>query len=233
MLSSFLLSYREGLEAALVIGIILAYLIQINRKDLSRFVYIGAGLGALISIIGGVIGFKEAKELEEASEEVFEGIMMLTASGLIAYFVVWIGNQSRNISQSIKEKVSKSTNSAGLMTLSFISVFREGLELAIFTMSNIGAKSTSVALGSMSGIVIAIATAVVIFKTAVKLNLKIVFKVLGIVLIFVGAEMFGEGLVKFFPSAEEPLETAGMLLFALPSFYVFLKSDLSKYLKKI
>src|SRR3989339_467463 len=105
MLTSFLLSFRESLEAALVVGILLAYLLQIGRKDLSKFVYSGALLGFIISVIGGFIGFREVKELGEELEEAFEGIMMLVASGLIAYFVVWIGSQTRNISTEIRSKV--------------------------------------------------------------------------------------------------------------------------------
>jgi high-affinity iron transporter len=102
MLSSLVLSFREGFEAVLVIGIILTYLKQTNKEKLVKFVYYGTMLGVLVAVIGGYIGFKEAKELEEEGEKLFEAIMMLVASGLIGFYVVWMSNQNKNISQNIK-----------------------------------------------------------------------------------------------------------------------------------
>src|SRR4051794_39534848 len=90
MLSSFLLTFRESLEAALIIGIILSHLVKIERKDLTKSVYIGALLGAVASIVVGIFSFSEAKEAAESTEELFQTVMMLLASGLIAYFILWL-----------------------------------------------------------------------------------------------------------------------------------------------
>lgn len=232
MVSSLLLSFREGLEAALVVAIILTYLFQTGRKDLAKFVYYGIFLGIAVSLVGGFIGFREAKELGEEGEEIFESIMRLIASGLIAYFIVWMGTQGSNMSAELKSRVKSSTNAAGLFVLSFLSVFREGLELCIFTLTKISEKASDVALGSSIGILLAIIFTYVIFKTSIKFNLKLIFKVLGFILIYLGAEMFAEGVLKLAGLAEEPFEAILMVLFILPSLYFFFKNDIQKYLKK-
>lgn len=232
MFSNMLLAFREGLEAVLVIGIILSYLVQIEKKSLSKFVLWGAITGLLVSFAGGYIGFKEAKELEETGEALFEGIMMLLSSGLIAYFVVWMSNQKRNMSVSIKNSVEKSATGIGLFVLAFLSVFREGIELITFTLTKISENALSIAIGTAAGIALAIAIGFIIFKTSVKLNLKLVFKFLGVVLIFIGAELFGESLVKFIPEGGEILENSGAIIFCLLSLLYFLKDDMGHWLKK-
>lgn len=232
MLSSLLLSFREGFEAALVVAIILAYLFQTGRKDLVKFVYYGAILGIVVSLIGGFIGFKEAQGLGEEGEEIFQSIMRLVASGLIAYFIIWMGNQSNNISADIKNKVKSNTNVVGLLVLSFLSVFREGMELCIFTLTKISEKASDVALGSGIGIILAVILTYIIFKSSIKFNLKLIFKVLGFVLIYLGAEMFAEGLLKVTALGEEPFEAVFMALFILPSLYFFLKNDIQKLFNK-
>lgn len=232
MFSSLLLSFREGLEAALVVGIILAYLFQTGRKDLGKFVYFGALIGVVVSLVGGFIGFKEAQEIGEEGEELFESIMMLLASGLIGYFIVWMGKQANSISQDIKNKVGNNTTAIGLLVLSFLSVFREGMELCIFTLTKINEKASDVALGSALGLILAVLITYLIFKSSIKFNLKIIFKVLGLILIYLGAEMFAEGILKLTELGEEPFEVLLMMLFAIPSLYIFLKNDVKKLLKK-
>ena len=229
MLSNLLLSFREGFEASLVIGIILAYLIQTDQKRLSKFVYFGALLGFIVSLVGGFIGFSGAKELGKESEDIFKGVMMLMSSVLIAYFVVWMGNQASTISAGIKEKVKSNSNAIGLFTLGFLSVFREGLELVIFTLTKISEKASNIALGSALGIVFAIILAYIIFKSSIRFNIKLIFKVLGLILIFIGAEMFSEGILKFV-LLDDVFEIIFMALFIIPSLYFFLRSD-NNYLK--
>jgi high-affinity iron transporter len=230
MAGSLFLSLREGLEAALIIGIILAQLVRTGRKDLTKMVYIGAILGLIVSAVGGIIGFTEAQEAEEASEEIFEGIMMLLSAGLIAYFILWLHRNHGNASL-VTKKVTNNTSAIGLLILAFLSVCREGMELVIFNLTKITDSAFSIATGSLIGILIAIAIAVVIFKTSVKLNLSIIFKALGIILIFVGGEMFGEGLVKLFEGGEI-VETTGMIVFSVLALLVFLNRDIQKLFKQ-
>jgi high-affinity iron transporter len=232
MISSLFISFREGLEAALIIAIILAYLYQSGNKAVAKYAYIGAGLGIIVSLVAGFFSFREAQKLGEKSEGIFEGIMMLAASGLILYFIVWMGNQSGNISANIKNKVSNNTSAAGLFILSFLSVFREGMELVIFTLGKINQKASDVAIGSVVGILLAVLLTYIIFKSSIKLNLKIVFKILGLILIYIGAEMFAEGILKFIKFKEEVMEMILLAVFIIPSLYIFLKNDFMKLMKK-
>src|SRR4051794_17474920 len=136
MWSSLALSLREGLEASLIIGIILAHVTKIGRKDLKYSVFIGAAAGLIFSLVFGFIGFNEAKELEEESEEIFEGVMMLLAAGLIAYFILWL-HRNKEMTSSVTSKISRSSSKWGLIVLAFLSVFREGTELIIFNLTQV------------------------------------------------------------------------------------------------
>lgn len=232
MLSNIVLSFREGLEAVLVVGIILTYLLQNNKQRLVKYVYLGTMFGVMVSVIGGYIGFSEAKELKEEGEELFEAVMMLVASGLIGYFVVWMANQNRNITQSVRNNVDKVSTGLGLFILVFLSVFREGMELVVFILTKVNENASSAAAGTAIGIVMAIIIGYLIFKTSLKLNIKVIFKIFGIMLIFVGAELFGEGLSKLIPSAGEILEEGGAVLFGGFSLLYFLKDNLKKFFVK-
>jgi len=232
MFTSMLLSFREGLEAALVIGIILVYLFQSDRKDLSKFVYSGALLGLLVSIAGGFIGFMEARKLGEEGGEIFENLMRILAAGLIAYFIVWVGNQSKNISSDIKNKMGSSTSIIGIFILSFISVFREGIELSIMILTNISENTSDIAFGTGTGLILAVLVTYIIFRSSVKFNLKIIFKVLGFVLIILGTEMFSEGVLGLTELGEEPFEAIFAAIYLIPSLLIFFKNDMKRLSKQ-
>lgn len=231
MSTSFIISFRESLEAVLIVGIILTSLSHQNKQSLRRPVILGALFGVLISLAGGIVLFLSAQGLEEETMELVEGIMMLLASGLIAYFVVWLAAQSQNLSSSIKAQVAKTSTGWGLGILAFLGIFREGLELVILTLANLSANAVDVALGTLLGIFLAILVGWSLFKSTVKLNLGWIFKGLGLVLIFLGAELLEEGLVKLIPSFEsfESVILVGYIAIAL---LVFFKSDLGKLIRK-
>lgn len=230
MFESLLLSLRESLEAALVIGIILIYLHQTQKSTLTRYVWIGAIAGLAIAIIGGWTSYALAQELSGEAEEIFEGTMMLLSAGLIAYFVVWLGSQSTHMTSGIQSKVDAKGSAWGLAILAFVSVFREGLELSVFTLTKISESALDVALGTGLGLGLAIALAVVVFKSSLRLNLKLIFKGLGIVLIFIGAEMFAEGILEFV-HVDEIVEYILLGVYLLPALYILFKSDLTQALR--
>jgi high-affinity iron transporter len=227
MWSSLALSLREGLEVSLIIGIILAHVTKIGRKDLKYSVFIGAAAGLIFSLVFGFIGFNEARELEEESEEIFEGVMMLLAASLIAYFILWL-HRSKEMTSSVTSKISRSSSKWGLIVLAFLSVFREGTELIIFNLTQVNQHASSIVFGSISGILLAIVITYILFKTAIKLNLWIIFKALGVFLIFIGGELCGEGLVKLFEAGGEPLEIIGFSVFTVASLYLFFQTELKK-----
>jgi high-affinity iron transporter len=232
MIPNLVLAFRESLEAVLIIGIILTTLTRQNKQGLKPYVIAGSLSGIGLSILVGTSIFLSSQGFEEETMELFEGGMMLVASGLIAYFVIWMAQQNQNISASITSSVSKTTTGLGLAGLAFLGVFREGLELVIFTMANLSAQATDIALGTVSGIVVAVITGILIFRSTVKLNLGWIFRGLGLVMIYIGAELLEEGLIKLIPSASaiEDLLFFGYIIVAL---VVFFKTDLIRLVRKV
>jgi high-affinity iron transporter len=231
MTSSIIISFRESLEAVLITGIILATLTRQQKQALKPYVIIGALLGVVVSVLGGALLFTSAQGLPEETMELIEGVMMLVASGLIAYFVVWLSTQTSSISKSISDTVSKKSTGFGLALLAFLGVFREGLELVVFTMAKLSTQANELAIGTGIGITAAILLGVLVFKTSIKLNLTWIFKALGLILILIGADLLAKGLVKL-NFRLNGFETVIMVLYAVVALVFFFKSDLLKLIAK-
>jgi high-affinity iron transporter len=231
MTTSLFLSLRESLEAVLIVGIILSTLTQQHKDKLKPYVYIGSVAGLLVSLIGGFLLYSSAQALEEETLEIIEGIMMLVASGLIAYFVIWLSQQNSDASASLTNKVSKTSTGIGLALLAFFGILREGSELVVFTLANLSTQANEVAIGTILGIGLAVLIGIVIFKSSIKLNLKWIFKILGLVLIFIGSDLFVEGLIEFSHNLEQ-FELWIQGAYIAVSLWIFLKEDLKKLLKR-
>lgn len=226
---SFFVAFRECLEAALVVGIILVYLNQTNRQSLTKYVALGTLTGMTLSILIGVGLFIGLGELQEETEEIVENIMRLTAAGLIFYFVIWMSQQRKYMSQQIKERIDKSSDKLSLFFLAFISVFREGLELVIFLLTKIDAKATMIVSATSLGMVAAIILTYLLFKTSVTFNLKFIFTVLSVILVWIGGEMFAEGIVGIVGAEgllEEVVEITSLILFIGISLYLLFKEEI-------
>jgi len=105
-------------------------------------------------------------------ESFFEALMKLIAAVLITYVVVWIGRQNKNIAKNLKENVDRRSSSIGLFSLAFISVLREGIELVVFTLASIGKNSFETITGILIGSVLAVGLVFVMFKYAIKINVR-------------------------------------------------------------
>ncbi len=220
-----LISFRESFEAWLIVGIIIIYLKNSGRSSLIKPVYFGAFLGIVISLFLGVTIFSEASSLGQKNKEIFEAIMMLLAAGLVGYFIVWMSHQNRSVTTHIKTQVEKRTTWIEIFLLSLLSVVREGVELTVFILTKVGSAPSKIIFIAACGLGVSLLAAYFIFLAASHYLLKYIFKLLGIILIFLGAEMFGEGLLKFLPISGEEWEVVFSLIFVLPAFYVFFKND--------
>jgi high-affinity iron transporter len=180
----------------------------------------------VVSLGAGIFVFIKANELGEEGREIFENIMRLIAAGLIMNFIAWMSSQARNMSADIKSRLNKGNGAFGLFLLSFLSIFREGMELCIFTLTKISQNALNVVIGTILGIILAILLAYIIFRSSVKFNLKLIFKGLGLILIYLGAEMFSEGILGLAKMPEEPFEIILIILYALPAVYLFFKKDI-------
>jgi len=165
-------------------------------------------------------------------ESFFEALMKLIAAVLITYVVVWIGRQNKNIAKNLKENVDRRSSSIGLFSLAFISVLREGIELVVFTLASIGKNSFETITGILIGSVLAVGLVFVMFKYAIKINIKRIFKFLGVVLIVLGAEMFGEGIVDLFEINGEFYEVLFIGIYFVSMVILFFEEDLKRIFSK-
>jgi high-affinity iron transporter len=200
MFPSYLLALREGIEAALIIGLILGLLKKINKPELVPVVWSGAGAAVLVSLLtGGILNLMGAS-FEGAAEEAFEGITMLTAAGLLTWMIWWMARQARNFNEKLAQEVTLAAKNSktALFSAAFLAVVREGIELAIFLTAASYATSTREALvGAGFGLLTTIILAWVLFNGLLKLNLGSFFRVTGVLLILFAAGMIAHGVHEF------------------------------------
>ena len=196
MIVSFLITFRETLEVALIIGIILSYLIQTKQQKYNNIVYVGLAAGLLLSLIGAVFFVSISSGFSGVTEAIFEGILMLVGAALLTSMIFWMMKQ-KQIAVKLQEKVDThitSANKVGLFLLVFVSVLREGIETVIF----LGAASfinfdLSFFAGAVLGVTAAIILGFIIFVSSVKINIKVFFNVTSILLILFAAGLVAHG----------------------------------------
>jgi len=201
MIESFVIALREGIEAALIVGIILGYLKKVGAETLAKPVYYGVGLGVLASI--GVAGLflLLRVEFEGKYEQLFEGITMLVAAVILTTMILWMRNNSKTFSEDMREKVETALTkrqSYGLASLAFVSILREGIETVLFLGSaSFTSSGVQLLVGGGLGLGLAVLIGVAIMKYSVRLDLRTFFNVTGILLILFAAGLVGRGILEF------------------------------------
>jgi high-affinity iron transporter len=202
MFSSFLVTLREGLEAALIIGIIMAYLVKTDNRQGLKSAWWGAIAAIAASIAIGAVIFFAAGEFTGRAEEIFEGISMFIAAGFLTWMILWMHQKAADIKSHLQTQVQSALTkgpSAGLFILSFIVVIREGIETALFLFAaETTAESTALFItGGLVGLIIAVIAGYVIYKGTARLNLKAFFNVTSILLIIFAAGLVAHGFHEF------------------------------------
>jgi len=200
LLSSYILSLREGIEAALVLGIVLGILRQMGRLDLSSSVWLGAGSAALLSLITAVLLTFFGLEMKDPAEAIFEVNTMLLAAGILTWMIFWMSQKAQHIKRDLESGVQKASQSGkwSLFGLAFLAVLREGVELALFlTAAAFSSSARQTILGALFGLVTAGLLGWFLFSTTVRLNLKRFFQITGILLIFFAAGLVAHSLQEF------------------------------------
>ncbi|PRR77073.1 Ferrous iron permease EfeU [Clostridium liquoris] len=232
MIIPMTITFRESLEMLLIIVPLLVYLNKMDRTDLSKYIYGGCISGALASVLVGKILISTINTLEGPIHQLFLGSMMIFLAALILYSIVLVSKDNKNLTLNITEKYDVKLKGFSLFLLSFITIFRESLEIVIFLLPLALADPLNIILGVVLGILLSLALAYIIFKSSIKLNIYIIFVVLTLILIIIGGYMTGEGLALLFPAYGKSVELLGKLIFTIPLLYIFLKRELRKYLKK-
>ena len=201
MLASFLLSLREGLEAALIIGIVLGVLLKLNRTNLNATVWLGAGVAAALSVVAAIGLNLLGLEFEGRNEQIFEGVAMLLAAGVLTWMIFWMQKTAVNLKSEIEAKTQDAIYGKGqkaLFMLAFLAVFREGIELALFLLAVQRASSPLQTLsGAILGLVGAVILGWVLFTSTRRLNLRSFFQMTNVLLIVFAAGMVAYGVHEF------------------------------------
>ncbi|MEE9399567.1 MAG: iron uptake transporter permease EfeU [Dehalococcoidales bacterium] len=199
MLSSLLITLREGLEAALIIGIILAYLARTDNRQAFKHVWFGASLAVLGSFLAGAAIFLLAGELSGQAEEIFEGFAMFVAAGVLTWMIFWMRKQAVNIKAHLHTQIQSALtggSALGLVILAFVVVVREGIEtvLFLFAATRVAESPVLFTVGGFLGLAMAIGIGYSIYKGTSRLNLRTFFNTTSIVLIVFAAGLLAHGI---------------------------------------
>jgi high-affinity iron transporter len=208
MLPSYLLSLREGLEVTLIIGIVLGALRKIRHSELVPTVWLGTLSAVGVSILTAVLLTSFGLSLEDEAEQIFEGITMLIAAGILTWMIFWMRKQARFLKGELEAGVNKAVASAGrrsMFWLAFFAVVREGIELALIITAAFFADDqgqvTTNTVQTLSGTVLGLGTAFVLgwmlFTASIRLDLRRFFQVTCILLILFAAGLVAHGVHEF------------------------------------
>ena len=200
MLPSYLLSLREGIEAALIVGILLGAVRQMKRADLVRVVWFGTISAAIVSILAAVLLTIFGLEMKDPGEAIFEGFTMLIAAGLLTWMIFWMSSQSRTLKSSLEADLHRASKlgQRAIFFVAFIAVLREGIELALFLTASV---FVSTSLQTLVGALLGLGTAILLgwsfFASTVRLDLRRFFQVTGVMLVIFAAGLFALGVHAF------------------------------------
>jgi len=223
-MEALVITLREGMEAALVVGLILTYLNRTGRDALRRWLYAGLGLAVIASILGAV-GFSLAGF--DPENEVLEGTLLAIAAVLVFSLVVWMWRASRGIKQRVESQLEALTASDvqarrqgwGLLAFVFFMVFREGVEMILFLAALSLAETPDLVglIGGLAGLGLAVLFGILFVKGSLRINLRRFFAVTGFVLMVLVARLAAGSLHEFFevgllPSTPSLLAVIGFIV---------------------
>jgi high-affinity iron transporter len=196
-----LVTTREGLEASLIVGIVLGYLAKTENRHYFGHIWLGTAAAVALSIITGAALFFTVGELEGRAEQIFEGIAMLSAVAVLTWMIFWMRKQAVNIKRELEAKLAHAIaagSAIGLASVVFFAVLREGWETALFLFA-ISESSTPLvtAIGAAAGLAISIALGIGLYLGSRRLNLRQFFTVTGILLIVFAAGLLAHATHEF------------------------------------
>ena len=229
MLSAFLIALREGVEASLVVGIILVYLSRTGRAHLARFAWYGVAAAVALSL-----GIAIALERFQISEDGFEGVMLLVAAAFVITMIVWMNRVARHLKKEIESKVeayaAKAGSAAGwgIFLFVFLMVVREGAELALILRAvELSTAGLQTWIGTLTGIAAAVAVGVFFFKGTLRIPLARFFAATSVILMLVVFQLAITGLhelseAQWLPSSRTEMAIVGPIVRNDLFFFVFI-----------
>ncbi len=227
MLQSLVITLREGIEAALIIGIVLSYLTKTGRSDSNRSVYWG-----LVTALGASLVAAYFVHRLEVAEEAYEGWLMLAGAVFVASMVVWMWRTGKRLKKDIEARLSTLSTAPtraaawGIFLFVFLMVFREGIETVLFlAATSLRSSDLWNVIGGLTGLGLAIGLGVAFFKGSVRVNLRKFFAVTSAVLLVVAAQLLVNGLhelseARVLPSSQREMRLVGRLVNNNAFFFV-------------
>ena len=229
MLSAFLISLREGVEAALVVGIILVYLSRTGRSQFARFVWSGVTVAAALSLAVAI-----ALERWQINQDGFEGLLLLLAAVFVISMIVWMNRVARHLRKHIEQKIedyaarAPSAAGWGIFLFVFLMVVREGVELALILRAvELSSEGIQTWIGTIVGMLAAVAVGLFFFKGTLKIPLHRFFAATTIILWLVAAQLALTGLhelseAQWLPSSRQEMALIGPIVNFEIFFFVFI-----------
>jgi high-affinity iron transporter len=229
VLSAFLISLREGVEASLVVGIILVYLSRTGRARLSRYVWYGVAAAACLSLVVAV-----ALQRWRISEDGFEGVLLLVAALFVITMIAWMNRVARHLKKEIEAKVEayavKAGDAAGwgIFLFVFLMVVREGAELALILRAvELSTEGLQTWIGTIAGIAAAVAVGLFFFKGTLRIPLQRFFAATSVILMLVAFQLAITGLhelseAQWLPSSKTEMAIIGPVVRNELFFFVFI-----------
>ena len=229
--SSFLITLREGLEASLILAILLTYLKKTDRWADARFVWAGTAAAIGICLVAGVAIFIALDGLNGKVEYAVEGFIALSATAVLTHMIFWMRSHARTLGKELRDKVDASVGSA-LAIIAFVAVLREGLETVLFLLSaeTATASGSDVVVGGLIGLALSVVIGFGVYRSGNRLNLRTFFNVTAVLLLLFAAGLAGKAVHElrllisweagWLVSSAWTLESG---LFATGTFYDFMR----------
>jgi high-affinity iron transporter len=206
--TGFLTGLREGVEAALIVAIVLAYVVRTGNGRHIAKIWLGTGAAAVVSLVIGLLLFSTVGSFEEPYEQVFEGVAMLLAAAVVTWMLFWMRRQAANLKGELHaaiDRVLTEGTAWGLGVLAFTAVIREGVETALFlagqaTSADTGASSVFV--GALLGLLAAVAIGWGFYTGSRRIDLRQFFRWTGIALVFIAAGLLSHAVHEFIEVGE-------------------------------
>jgi high-affinity iron transporter len=201
---SLLLTLREGLEAALIVGIVFGYLRKIDRMQYARTAWAGVVSAALLSAALAVGIMAVGAELTGRAEQLFEGTTMLLAVTVLTWMIFWMRSQAQHMKAQLEGKLQKAVAAGvsgaawGLFAMTFIAVFREGVETALLLgAAAFQTNGMDTLIGAVTGLAMAAVIGYAVYASTARLNVRLFFDVTSLLLLVFAAGLFMHGVHEF------------------------------------
>lgn len=206
MIPTFVIFLREGIEASMIVAVLLAYLDKIGQRRHFRDVFLGVAAAMAVVICGGVVAYLMIQRYQGSSAQtIFETVTFLVATTVLTYMTFWMQSHSRTMAGDLRRRSEEAIDGKarfGLGLLAFQAVRREGLETMVFTLAIVFAPSTQAAtkagvgllFGAALGLAVAMAGAYLVYKLGRRLDLGLFFRIIGVVLMVFAAGLLADAV---------------------------------------